>query len=191
MGTAKCSSNEDQQCPSSTSSPPPGEFIRPHQGDHVTAGDFNLSSRDHEFINGLASYGNKAAVISSSTGTVPGANAGGDSNMMMMMMMINNPHRPMYCSSSGFEGSRFEEAAFGGMILNHPSRKLEDGDDESDFIGQFRSSRNDDDDDDYMTRDFLGLRALSQSDILSITGLGNCINTNNIASCNNDKSWQG
>ncbi|KAI3455568.1 hypothetical protein Pfo_012231 [Paulownia fortunei] len=194
---AQMGAKSSSQCPS-----PAGVFIRPHQA-HVSAGDsghsgttgfgLNLSSRD-EFINGLASYGNKAApVTGGSTGT--GASAGGTSNpsppaSLLHDMMMNNP---------GFEGSTFEDMSFGG-ILNHPSKKDQESLNFHATLDQF-SSRNITNggneggggNNDGMTRDFLGLRPLSQSDILSIAGLSNCMNNNTCNEHQNQtqKSWQG
>ncbi|KAI3463266.1 hypothetical protein Pfo_019929 [Paulownia fortunei] len=153
---AKCST----QCP-----PSAGVFTRPHQA-HVHAGDsghsattcfgLNLSSRD-EFIHGLASYGNKAAAVTGGS-TSAGASAGGNPNpppsSLLHDMMMNNPH-PL-SSSTEFEGSTFEDIAFGG-ILNHPSKK-----DHESFhatLGQFSSRStsggNEGGGNDNMTRDFL------------------------------------
>lgn len=44
---------------------------------------------------------------------------------------------------------------------------------------------------DGLTRDFLGLRALSHSDILSLAGFGDCMNTSHGNQNNNPKQWQG
>ncbi|KAK6125041.1 hypothetical protein DH2020_041219 [Rehmannia glutinosa] len=174
---------------STTPSPSPaGVFIRPHHQSsaHVSAGfGLNLSSRD-EFINGLASYGNKAATVTGGGTTGPGP-AGGTNNPSSLLihdMMMGNP---------GFEGSDFEDMTFGG-ILNHASNK-KDQEERLNFdaaLDQF-SSRNGGNEgggiiSDGMTRDFLGLRPLSQSDIMSIAGLSNCMNNN---AEQTHKSWQG
>ncbi|KAL0354540.1 UNVERIFIED_CONTAM: Zinc finger protein GAI-ASSOCIATED FACTOR 1 [Sesamum radiatum] len=80
------------QCPS-----PAGMFIRPTQA-HVSAGDsshcgttgnfgLNLSSSRDEFINGLSSYGNKAAPV---TGGAPGtaASASGGPPLPLPLIII-------------------------------------------------------------------------------------------------------
>ncbi|XP_075490218.1 protein indeterminate-domain 7-like [Primulina tabacum] len=203
---------------------PAGVFIRPHQthmsaagdpGQNITSGfGLNLSSRD-EFINGLTSFGNKAAAmtgVGSSTG--PGASGGDPSNNNIINInninnndnnnkplssssssflheMIMHPGHPL-SSSSGFDGSAFDEDinAFGG-ILNHrvAAKKARGG---SNGVNHEGTGGNDG-----LTRDFLGLRHLSRSEILSLTGLSNCMNKSAGAACaqNNDgnqtqKSWQ-
>ncbi|XP_011072529.1 protein indeterminate-domain 11-like [Sesamum indicum] len=189
------------QCPS-----PAGMFIRPHQA-HVSAGDsshsgttgnfgLNLSSSRDEFINGLSSYGNKAAPVTGGAPATAASASGGPlppphhHPSLLHDMMINN---------TGFDQeSSFEDMGFAGILINHhPSKK-----DHQDLsfhatLDQF-STRNSSNEaaginSEGMTRDFLGLRPLSQSDILSIAGLSNCMNNN---ACNEDqnqtqKSWQG
>ncbi|KAK4427346.1 protein indeterminate-domain 7 [Sesamum alatum] len=203
---AQMGAKSSSQCPS-----PAGMFIRPHQA-HVSAGDsahsattgnfgLNLSSSRDEFINGLASYGNKAAAAAAAApvtgGAAVSAASGGTSNdphhhpSLLHDMMINNP---------GFDqGSSFEDMGFAGILINHhPSKK--DHQDLSfhatfDQFSTTNHTRNEGGiNGEGMTRDFLGLRPLSQSDILSIAGLSNCMNNN---ACNHEdqnqtqKSWQG
>ncbi|KAL2490631.1 protein indeterminate-domain 7-like [Abeliophyllum distichum] len=99
-------------------------------------------------------------------------------------MMMNNP-RPL--SSTGFEGSTFEDA-FGG-ILNSLKK------DENFHATHNQFSRNEGGNGvgiDGTTRDFLGLRPIFHSEILSFTGLDhNCINTSYEDRNENPKSWKG
>ncbi|KAK9282062.1 hypothetical protein L1049_004974 [Liquidambar formosana] len=98
-------------------------------------------------------------------------------------------------AGTGFEGTPFEDA-FGGIwstknkdvnfhetlaktTTTHHSKTDEGG------TGGGGGGN------DGLTRDFLGLRALSHSDILNIAGLGNCINTSHEHHNHNQKSWQG
>ncbi|KAL2243230.1 UNVERIFIED_CONTAM: Protein indeterminate-domain 7 [Sesamum indicum] len=198
---AQMGAKSSSQCPS-----PAGMFIRPHQA-HVSAGDsshsgttgnfgLNLSSSRDEFINGLSSYGNKAAPVTGGAPATAASASGGPlppphhHPSLLHDMMINN---------TGFDQeSSFEDMGFAGILINHhPSKK-----DHQDLsfhatLDQF-STRNSSNEaaginSEGMTRDFLGLRPLSQSDILSIAGLSNCMNNN---ACNEDqnqtqKSWQG
>ncbi|KAL0341882.1 UNVERIFIED_CONTAM: protein indeterminate-domain 7 [Sesamum calycinum] len=125
---AQMGAKSSSQCPS-----PAGMFIRPHQA-HVSAGDsshsgttgnfgLNLSSSRDKFINGLSSYGNKAAPV---TGGAPGTAASASGGplppphhhhpSLLHDMMINNP---------GFDQeSSFEDMGFAGILINHhPSKK--------------------------------------------------------------------
>lgn len=200
----------------SSSSSPAGVFIRPHHaaghvsaagddsaaaaGETVAAGfGLNLSSRD-QFINGLASFGNNKAAANGVGGGTTSNNNPNQSSLLHQMMINNNHH-------SVFEGSSFEDMSFAGILnqSNHSSSKRSDQEESlMNFhaaLDQF-SSRNSginggenssNDQDGMMTRDFLGLRPLSQSDIMSIAGLSNCINNNNNNTSNqsHNKSWQG
>ncbi|XP_073036019.1 protein indeterminate-domain 7-like [Primulina eburnea] len=171
---------------------PAGVFIRPHQthmsasysGQNIIAGfGLNLSSRD-EFINGLTSFGNKAAAMTGGASTGPGASGGDTGNnnnitnndplssstsSFLHEMIMNNPEHPLISSSTGFDGDMH---AFGG-IFNHPVAVKE-------VWGANEGGGNDG-----LTRDFLGLRPLSRSEILS---LSNCMNNSPGAACaqNND-----
>ncbi|KAL6496952.1 hypothetical protein OROGR_028881 [Orobanche gracilis] len=178
-----------------------------HHQPHVSAGfGLNLSSRDG-FIDGLASYAsNKAAAA-------PPVTAGGktghsnnslspnyphQSPSLFHDMMINNPgtfdHGVDHESSSAFA-----DLTFGGILGHAPSEKY-DQDDEDDqesldfhaALDQFSSRRSNEgcgiNDGMMMTRDFLGLRALSQSDFLSIAGLRNCTNCTNDDDDNNNNN---
>lgn len=174
---------------SSSTPSPAGVFSRPHHA-HVSAGEsgtagfgLKLSSRD-QFINGLAPFGNKAATATGG-GTTCTTNA--SPSLLLHDMMINNP---------GFhhQGSTFEDDLSFAGILNSSSsssKKVEESLDFHATLNHFSSSNGGNDDG--MTRDFLGLRPLSQSDILSFAGLSNCMNT---SSCNEhqsqtERSWQG
>ncbi|XP_075480217.1 protein indeterminate-domain 7-like [Primulina tabacum] len=171
---------------------PAGVFIRPHQthmpaaysGQNIIAGfGLNMSSSD-EFINGLTSFGNRAAAMTGGASTGPGASGGDTGNnnnntnndpissstsSFLHEMIMNNPEHPRISSNTGFDGDMH---AFGG-IFNHPvAAKEVRGANEGGGNGG-------------LTRDFLGLRPLSRSEILS---LSNCMNNSAGAACaqNND-----
>lgn len=201
---ATMSSSSSKAC---TSSPSPTMIVRPHhhQG-HVSAvsgtstkcttGNFglNLSSRDETtasgLVHGLPTFGNKAA------GSGSGSGSGAPPASLFQDMMVS------LSSATGFDGSSFEDA-FGGMLNN--SKKL----DAHDIISPFHGMSDHDHDHDQaqaqvqaqastgnggndgMTRDFLGLRALSHSDIMNIAGLGNCMNTHDHNLNQTQKPWQG
>lgn len=157
---------------------------------NITTGNFglNLSSRGDlasgTFVNGLTSYGNKAA----------GAAAGGPPpppppTSFLQDMMMNSLSSSS--ATTGFEGSTFEDA-FGGIFnpKKTPSSSFMRADDtEGAGGGGIVGGGNDG-----MTRDFLGLRPLSHSDIFNIAGLGNCMNTtasHEHHQNTSQKSWQG
>lgn len=158
---------------------------RPHQGDdHVTSTGqgptygFSTPSRDQLLIHSLTP--------SAAATAAPSPLAHHDQMMMM---------------NSG--GLGFDDMGFGQMLSHHhhhPSSK-----DDQDHhhhhhyssnrlhasVGQF-SSRSGNHEGENLTRDFLGLRPLSQNDILSMTGLDSCINSNENQNQNQTpKSWQG
>jgi beta-galactosidase len=88
-----------------------------------------------------------------------------------------NIHDVMFSSSSspsGFEGAHFDEM-FGGIMNSKKDKKT--AADEGGGGGGGNEG---------LTRDFLGLRPLSHSDILSIAGIGNCMNDES-----QKPSWQG
>ncbi|GMH16020.1 hypothetical protein Nepgr_017861 [Nepenthes gracilis] len=174
----------------------------------ATAGfGLNLSSREEMvsgFVNhGLACFGNKAAVHSGCAGggTAHAAATGGPlppppppPPSLLHDMMNSLP------SDIGFHSPNSFDDAFGailnskkdGIFMNptlaktatHFSRGGE-------AIGDGGGGDGNGNDD--MTRDFLSLRPLSHSDILSIAGIGSCLNST--ASHGQDhqrlKSWQG
>ncbi|KAB2612986.1 zinc finger protein NUTCRACKER [Pyrus ussuriensis x Pyrus communis] len=98
-------------------------------------------------------------------------------------------------SGTGFEGAAFELEAFGSLpnILNNAKK-------DSTNSTHFNRSGSDDGgaNGEGLTRDFLGLRALSHSDILNIAGIGNCVRSANAAAAvantasrDHQKPWQG
>ncbi|KAL7100136.1 hypothetical protein ACP275_09G128600 [Erythranthe tilingii] len=189
---------------------PAGAFIIPHHhnqqshvSDSTTGFGLNLSSRDDFTVNGL---GNKAAASAArvtggdgSTVTVTGASPpGGTSNNitnpcssflheMMMMNSSSNLH-------AGFEegGSSFDEESFRSFhaTLGNFSSTTRSSNSATANEGGGGISTTTTNDGMMTTRDFLGLRPLSQSDILSMAGLSNCINTDNNNNQTTEKSWQ-
>ncbi|GAA0151205.1 non-receptor serine/threonine protein kinase [Lithospermum erythrorhizon] len=165
-----------------------------HQGNHMHADDSNagLHLTSHEefssggFVNNLASYRNKAAestaciaVGTTSSGPSPPTTHPQEDIMIMMNSL----------SSSNFDGSTFDDSFDGGFFLNPNKKYLQTN--LHDFNGGGRGGGGGNDG---MTRDFLGLRPMSHSDIFSIAGLGNCINSNsstNDQESENQKPWQG
>ncbi|XP_022724638.1 protein indeterminate-domain 7-like [Durio zibethinus] len=176
-------------------------LMRPHQQTHVSADSagnnstttasfgLNLSSREElavgsGFIHGLAPFGNHKPAA---------ANAGSGAPPSLLQDMMNS-----LSSATRFDVTSFDDA-FGG-ILNTKNR--------GSFINESLSktttptpttnaTRNDNQSTggstqgEELTRDFLGLRAFSHSDILNITGLNNCMNTSQEQPNQSQKTWQG
>ncbi|OAY53157.1 protein indeterminate-domain 7 [Manihot esculenta] len=135
----------------------------------------NLSSREEQlpgsgsFVHGLqAPFGNKA---------VPSGTSGSQPSSALLQEMMNS-----LSSASGFDGASSFEEAFVGGILN--TKK----DDDNAGGGGGGSGGGGGEG---LTRDFLGLRAFSHSDILSMAGLGNCVNTSQEQHNQSQKTWQG
>ncbi|KAI4355503.1 hypothetical protein L6164_004267 [Bauhinia variegata] len=174
-------------------------MIRTHQQAHVSAdpaknstssGNFvmNLSSREDQmttstgFGHGLAPFGNKAAASAAITGT--GAPSGVPSSFLHDVMNS-------FSSASGFEGTSFEDA-FGGILNSKNTKDTNFNDALRRTTSTTRLGSAADDGgggNEGLTRDFLGLRPLSHSDILSIAGIGNCTSTS--TSLDQQKPWQG
>ncbi|KAL1538177.1 protein indeterminate-domain 11-like [Salvia divinorum] len=168
----------------------------PHHA-HVPAGEtpttagfgLKLASRDDQFINGLAPFGNKAAAPSSPPPS---------HSMLHDMMMISTSgfdHHHHDHQESAFED---DDLSFAGILNNNnnssssSSKRVDESLDFDATLNQFGAS-NAGNHDDGMTRDFLGLRPLSQSDILSFAGLSNCITTTSCGEhqTQTQRSWQG
>ncbi|XP_019238131.1 PREDICTED: protein indeterminate-domain 7-like isoform X2 [Nicotiana attenuata] len=88
-----------------------------------------------------------------------------------------------FTNATGFEGSTFEDAFGGFGSLN--SKK------DNDFNGATFSETTSGINEDIMTKDFLGLRPLSHSDIFNIAGLVNTTSSENEDQFqNHNKTWQ-
>ncbi|KEH39517.1 C2H2-type zinc finger protein [Medicago truncatula] len=102
--------------------------------------------------------------------------------------MINNSF-----SSSGFHGTSFEDTFAGNILHSNQDHNINhDGDNDIP-----KTTTNDDDvaagGNNAFTRDFLGLKPLSDSDILTIAGMGSCMNPSNSNHQENhsQKPWEG
>ena len=162
----------------------------------TTTGTTTTTTTTGLFGHGLLAppFGNKAAVLSSSSSGGGGGAVNAPSSLLHDVMMNS------FSSASGFEGTPFEDP-FGGILVNNSKKD----DDENlllhDSLSKTtttatRLGRGAVGDggggggggNEGLTRDFLGLRPLSHSDILSIAGMGNCMNGQQNQS---QKSWQG
>lgn len=140
---------------------------RPHQADHMTTGQgptYGFTPSRDQLIHSLA----------------PSAAATAPSPLAHEMMMMNSA------------GLGFDDMGFGQMLSHHHHPSSKDHHHSSNRfhagVGQFSSRSGNEGEN--LTRDFLGLRPLSQNDILSITGLDSCINSNENQN-QTPKSWQG
>lgn len=150
-------------------------MIRPHHQGHVSANSgntttgfgLNLSSRDHLQEMTLASFGNNKA-----------AGPGGPPppppffHQDMLMHPLSSGIDDDHCGSTPFE-----DALVNGFF-NAKKEQGRTSDEDRGNGGNFGSGVGGNDG---MTRDFLGLRPLSHSDIMTMAGLGNCINTSSNA----------
>jgi len=100
---------------------------------------------------------------------------------------LNNIHDVMFSSSSspGFEATHFDEM-FGGIMNSKKDQNLHDEKVTSKTTTNDGGGSGGGGGNEGLTRDFLGLRPLSHSDILSIAGIGNCMNDQQ-----QKPSWQG
>ncbi|KAF2301041.1 hypothetical protein GH714_019507 [Hevea brasiliensis] len=158
-----------------------GAHVSSHSGNNnanTTGFGLNFSSPEEQLPGGgsifhglQAPFRNKAVP----SGTTKVGTSGSPPSGALLQEMMNS-----LSSASGFEGSNSFEDAFVGGILN--TKKSDDnaggGGGGSGCSGEG------------LTRDFLGLRAFSQSDILSMAGLGNCVNTSHEQHNQSQKTWQ-
>ena len=162
----------------------------PHHHAHVSHFGLNLSSREDTttttpsttttnantatvFSHGLLSsspLGNKAAAAAAVSSSAPS----------LLHDVINS-----FSSPSAFEGTPFEDAFI------QSSKKLDDDDHHNLYLHDTFSKTSGaagNNINEGLTRDFLGLRPLSHTDILTIAGIGNCIHDHQNQS---QKPWQG
>ncbi|KAK6264229.1 hypothetical protein QUC31_012359 [Theobroma cacao] len=208
MGATMSSKTGSSSAPATAAA---ASLIRPHQQAHVSADSagsnnntttavfgLNLSSREElavgsGFIHGVASFENHKPAAAANAGDHAGSGAPPPSLLQDMMNSLS--------SGTGFDGTSFDDA-FGGIL----NAKTKDGR----FINETFSSttttpttttnaaaaaRNDHEtggiQGEGLTRDFLGLRAFSHSDILNLAGLSNCMNTSHEQRNQSQKPWQG
>ncbi|XP_050379525.1 protein indeterminate-domain 7 [Argentina anserina] len=150
---------------------PAGIMPRTHHGGHVS--DFG-------------------GHVSAATNGGVGGGGGGGAHLQQQQQATSLLHDMMNSLSSGtgFEGTSFEDA-FGGIFAKSRDGSRTGGADENGGGGGGEG----------LTRDFLGLKAISHSDMmLNIAGLGNCVSNNNSSSTRDSQqnnqvpqkpNWQG
>lgn len=154
-----------------TAASAPAMISRTHHQPHVPP---------HSAANNNSSIGNFGFNLSSRDAAAAGVTAAPPS---LLHDVINS-----FSSNSAFEGNPFEDS-FSAILNSKKELNFHDNDTLSKKAttttdsGGGGGGGNDD-----LTRDFLGLRPLSHSDILSIAGIGNCMNDQENQS---QKPWQG
>ncbi|KAL1293180.1 hypothetical protein AAHE18_19G053900 [Arachis hypogaea] len=167
--------------------------IGPHHQSHVSVNPsatlnhfpLNLSSRDHHHHN------HNHITTTTTTTTTTTAAPSSSSSLLHDVMMMNS-------FSSGFEAAQFDDP-FGGILVSNNNITKKDGDDNGNGNGNDGNNNNNfllhdtlpkattttandrgggrgGGAKEELTRDFLGLRPLSHSDILNIAAMGNCMN---------------
>lgn len=159
-----------------------------------TTGKFgsNLSSREEiatGFAHSMSPFGHKAAGPSAS-GATAGASIGAASGVPPSLLhdMVSS-----LSSATGFEGTAFEDA-FGSILDGKKDENSHDTLSKTSTTSSHLSRTHESGGGgggEGLTRDFLGLRPLSHSDILSMAGLGNCMNNSNEHQDQTPKHWQG
>jgi len=154
------------------------------------AAQMGATSSSQSMMSGTHQQGH-VSIVDSTTNNMINSNGNFSLNLSSCEdQMINNSF------SSGFHGTSFEDT-FAGNILHSNQEHNINHDGNNDIT---KTTTNDDDGDgagaggnNALTRDFLGLRPLSDSDILTIAGMGSCMN-----SCNSDHQenqsqnpWEG
>ncbi|KAL2337951.1 hypothetical protein Fmac_012397 [Flemingia macrophylla] len=166
-------------------------MTRPHHQPHVSSSahsatanfGFNLSSREDTTTTTISTTTTKATTTTAtnaaatlfSHGLLSSHKAAVSSAPSLLHDVINSFSPP-----SAFEGTPFEDVAFGGI--------KKDGDDDNNLYLHDTFSKTSAAGNEGLTRDFLGLRPLTHSDILTIAGIGNCIHDQQNQS---QKPWQG
>ncbi|MED6137372.1 hypothetical protein PIB30_064486 [Stylosanthes scabra] len=165
--------------------------IGPHHQSHVSVNPsetlnhfpLNLSSRDHHH------HHNHITTTTTNTTTTAAPSSSSSYDVMMMNSF-----------SSGFEAAQFDDP-FGGILVSNNNNNNNTKKDDDDHGGHDNDNNGDNNSfllhdtlpkatsttaanggrgggggKEELTRDFLGLRPLSHSDILSIAAMGNCMN---------------
>ncbi|XWS18869.1 hypothetical protein CRYUN_Cryun32bG0081900 [Craigia yunnanensis] len=201
MGATISNKTGSSSAPATTATASAAYLMRPHQQTHVsadyagsnnntTAGfGLNLSSREEPavgsgFIHGLAPFGNHKPAAANA-----GDHAGSGAPPSLLQDMMNS-----LSSATGFDVTSFDDA-FGGILntkkggsfINESFSKTttptQTTNDHESTGGSTQGEG--------LTRDFLGLRAFSHSDILNIAGLSNCMDTSHEQRNQSQKPWQG
>ncbi|XP_061371075.1 protein indeterminate-domain 11-like [Gastrolobium bilobum] len=133
--------------------------------------------RTHQQAHVHADYGN-GNFSSSNFGLnlAPFGNKAADADGAPSDPILHHVINSFSSSSSGFEGTSFEDTFRGILNTNKDNT-----------IAKTTTTR----ESEALTRDFLGLRPLSHSDILTIADMRNCMNSSHDQQNQSQKPWQG
>ncbi|VVA24058.1 PREDICTED: indeterminate-domain [Prunus dulcis] len=213
MGATMSSKNSTASAAAATSAgSSPQPMMRSHQNNQGHVPDFggHVSSFGNNTA-AAATTGAGGASASSNNGTGPPASSSGihqhhhhqnhnqNQNQNQHQASLLRDMMNSLSSGTGFEGASFELDAFGSMptVLNNSKKDTNNSNNPS--SAHFNRSSASDEGGGHgegLTRDFLGLRALSHSDILNIAGLGSCVTSAATAAASSSldqthKPWQG
>ncbi|KAK8675827.1 hypothetical protein V6N13_033890 [Hibiscus sabdariffa] len=173
LGATMSTKTASSLAPVTTATPAVASFIRPHQQTHVS-----LDSAGSNNNNTTAGFGlNLAPLANHKSANGPAAHH----HPSLLQDMRNS-----LSSAAGFDSTSFDDIAFSGFFNANSGGSFTDESFSKTATptATTRSGRNDHEitggsnsQGEGLTRDFLGLRAISQSGILNIAGLNNCINT--------------
>ncbi|XP_054784663.1 protein indeterminate-domain 7 [Prosopis cineraria] len=175
-------------------------MIRTHHQTHVphpasdSAATNSISSSGHFGLN-LSSR--ESAVLlppSAPSATTAAAAASSSGVPPPPPFLLHDVMSSFSATSGGFEGTSFEDA-FGGILnsKNKDESFLDTLKKTTTPVGHLSGAADDGGGKEGLTRDFLGLRPLSHNEILSIAGIGNCMNptTSHDQQNQSQNSWQG
>ncbi|GLT55971.1 hypothetical protein SLA2020_290490 [Shorea laevis] len=159
--------------------------LRPHQQAHVSAGSNNSTTTPAGFGLDFTSreVGGANFVHGLNTGGATSAAGGSHSLLQEMVKSLS--------SGTGLHGTSIADE-IGGVFTNPKKLKDSYATETLSKAAATNSGRNNEtrggSSGEDLTRDFLGIRAFSHSDMLNIAGLGNCMNSSHE---HNQKPWQG
>jgi len=153
------------------------------------AAQMGATSSSQSMMSGTHQQGH-VSIVDSATNNMISSNGNFSLNLSSCEdQMINNSF-----TSSGFHGTSFEDTFAGNILHSNQEHNINhDGNNDitktatNDGAGAGTEGNN------AYTRDFLGLRPLSDSDILTIAGMGSCMNSSNSDHQENQsqKPWEG
>ncbi|XP_020227630.1 protein indeterminate-domain 7 [Cajanus cajan] len=163
-------------------------MTRPHHHAHVSSSaannfGFNLSSREDTTTTTTTTTSTTTTATLFNHGLLSSHKAAAAAALSSAPSLLHDVINS-FSSPSAFEGTPFEDVAFGGIKKDADA----DDDDNNNLYLHDTFSKTSGAGNEGLTRDFLGLRPLSHSDILTIAGIGNCIHDQQNQS---QKPWQG
>ncbi|PPR84395.1 hypothetical protein GOBAR_AA36320 [Gossypium barbadense] len=197
MGATMSRKSGSSSVPSTVAAAASASLMRPHQQTHVSADSAGTNNNTTTAGFGLDLPSREELDVGSSSGIIHGlAPFGNRATPSLLQDMINS-----LSSATGFDATNsFDDIAFGGIF--NATKKLCGSSINESFSKTTtptvptttNGTRNDHHGSTAgLTRDFLGLRAFSHTDILNIAGPGRnyCIDTSQEQHNQSQKPWQG